>query len=541
MNQKKEDKMYFMRLTCWIGLLFIIGVTSCQDEIINESSRKDDKQTFEEESFGPSIVLGKKLNNPYSLENMQAAYDSLSNKSGSTLKSGRQLQPTHYYVRFLPKDSSDVRQLERDSLDLFCYPLDYEIEEWGDYYHDPTIPKGQMTWQYTKVPIDYKFPNVQYEIIEECYIPEEECDGASLRSQTVINSDLLETLSFEMTGNSNLLEKSELRSKEYPSGDIKVYNDITQSWDPVAGVRIRTTNLLRWSNTYTDANGHYQMSSHYRTKVHYAMIFENSQGFKIGNWSVISPARTHEMGFHSNKGYSVSFGKGSDMWGHCTVNNAAYYMYQNYKRYIPDGMHLWVLQNGERGCAAMLGHGAGTAEKALVLMGATAVVTGVQLREELAPAIAILSPDIIVGTKASSSYDITKTTCHELAHSMHFNNVGKSYWNKYILGIIQCYARTGETYGNNKPSDSDYNGHIGVGETWGFAMGYYMANKKMGENRFTTETYWFKPEETFLLLNEKKVTPLQFLDCMDNQTTSLKVLNEHISTKNSKISKNLYE
>ena len=71
------------------------------------------------------------------------------------------------------------------------------------------------------------------------------------------------------------------------------------------------------------------------------------------------------------------------------------------------------------------------------------------------------------------NYNITETTCHELAHSMHFNNVGKSYWNKYILGIIQCYARTGETYGNNKPSDSDYNGHIGVGETWGYAMGYY--------------------------------------------------------------------
>ena len=49
----------------------------------------------------------------------------------------------------------------------------------------------------------------------------------------------------------------------------------------------------------------------------------------------------------------------------------------------------------------------------------------------------------------------------------------------------------------------------------------------MGENRFTTETYWFKPEETFLLLNEKKITPLQFLDCMDNQAINLDILTEH--------------
>ena len=228
------------------------------------------------------------------------------------------------------------------------------------------------------------------------------------------------------------------------------------------------------------------------------------------------------------------------MWGHCIVNNAAYYMYQNFKRYIPDEMHLWVLQNGERGCAAMLGHGAGTAEKALALIGATTFVTGVQLSEELAPALALLSPDIIVGAKGCSSYDLTETTCHELAHSMHFNKVGKSYWNKYILGILQCSARTGEIYGNNK-NDSDYSGYIGVGETWGFAMGFYMANKKLGENKFTNKIYWFKPEETFMLLHEKKITPLQFFDCMDNQATSLESLKEHLLNKKYNISNNLYQ
>ncbi|MBR5972132.1 MAG: hypothetical protein IK017_05720 [Paludibacteraceae bacterium] len=124
---------------------------------------------------------------------------------------------------------------------------------------------------------------------------------------------------------------------------------------------------------------------------------------------------------------------------------------------------------------------------------------------------------------------------------MHFNNVGKSYWNKYILGIIQCYARTGETYGNNKPSDSDYNGHIGVGETWGYAMGFYMANKKLGKNKFTTEKYWFKPEETKKLFDDKLITPLQFLDCMNSQTIDMDILKEHLFLKNNKISKKLYE
>ena len=125
---------------------------------------------------------------------------------------------------------------------------------------------------------------------------------------------------------------------------------------------------------------------------------------------------------------------------------------------------------------------------------------------------------------------------------MHFNNVGKSYWNKYILGIIQCYARTGETYGNNKPSDSDYNGHIGVGETWGFAMGYYMANKKLGVEYRTpsSEYYWFYPERTYALLTEQKINPINFLNCMNSMTNDLDKLTNQLISKNINISRTFY-
>ena len=88
--------------------------------------------------------------------------------------------------------------------------------------------------------------------------------------------------------------------------------------------------------------------------------------------------------------------------------------------------------------------------------------------------------------------------------------------------------------------DSDFSEYIGVGETWGFAMGYYMANKKLGIDVDPPQK-WFKPTATKRLFDSKKITPLQFLDCMDNQATNLEVLTEHILTKNSKITNNLYE
>ena len=88
--------------------------------------------------------------------------------------------------------------------------------------------------------------------------------------------------------------------------------------------------------------------------------------------------------------------------------------------------------------------------------------------------------------------------------------------------------------------DSDFSEYIGVGETWGYAMGYYMANKKMGK-REDPGNKWFKPYETKKLFDEKKVTPLQFLDCMDNQAINLDILTEHLLNKNTNISKTLYK
>ncbi|MFQ6610653.1 MAG: hypothetical protein ACE5D7_07630 [Fidelibacterota bacterium] len=111
------------------------------------------------------IVLGQKRNNPYSVANMTTAWNNLYDPDYT------ELPATHLYVRFLPQDMEDLKILydleDSLNLDFDDYPLEYEILEDGDHYHDPSIPEDQPTWLYTVVAPDFVFPNIQYEILEQ--------------------------------------------------------------------------------------------------------------------------------------------------------------------------------------------------------------------------------------------------------------------------------------------------------------------------------------------------------------------------------------
>ena len=78
-----------------------------------------------------------------------------------------------YYVRFLPKDDTELALLNHDkSLILFDYPLLYEIKEAGTYYHDKSLAENVITWQYTVVKSDYQFSNITYEILSDLFMPD---------------------------------------------------------------------------------------------------------------------------------------------------------------------------------------------------------------------------------------------------------------------------------------------------------------------------------------------------------------------------------
>ncbi len=303
------------------------------------------------------MKLGKQLENPYSIENMKLAINKL-----YPTRSAVDLEPTHLYVRFLPKDSTELRLLDEEfELELFDFPLDYEILEEGTYYHDTEVPESKITWQYTTVKPDFTFPSsITYEIIEECYIPNDEDNIED--EETRANLYDLESKAFELAGATDKFNNDiETRSlKRYrPTGTIQVYDDKLNKLVGVKGVKIRCHLFVKWSTAFTDENGKYSMDSRFRIGPHYAVVFDNTKGFDLYcNWGSLARAN-YNMGWHSKKGHNRNFYKNSVAWDWCSVNNAGYDYYKLCEREgvykPPSTLKIWVFRHKDNiSCAPML-------------------------------------------------------------------------------------------------------------------------------------------------------------------------------------------
>ena len=176
------------------------------------------------------MVIGEKLKNPYSVQNMHKAYNNL--RTDNKLKSAVNIETTHFYVRFRPKSFQELNILTRDTtLHIYDYPLDVEIKRGGTHYHDPSIPRNQITWQYTVVPVDYTFPNIQHQKLADLFLQEETGKLEELKSGSIDYFDwlTLETEALRITGNLKEDEPNgvELKSTRWrPCGTIKVHDDI---------------------------------------------------------------------------------------------------------------------------------------------------------------------------------------------------------------------------------------------------------------------------------------------------------------------------
>ncbi len=198
---------------------------------------------------------------------------------------------------FLPKTDEEKETLqEKDNLTLFDMPLDYELEEGvAGAYHDPDIPEGEITWQYTVVPVDYKFRGIQYEILANLFLQDEEGEDTddadianskkALRKQ--MNSDLwteLENEALKITGNEDdIIENpsslTARRRKWYPSGRIQ-YEDNTTTPSriiPLQGVQVVVKRWFKWKRAITNANGDFRAGKFRSRKVKCAIKWERHE------------------------------------------------------------------------------------------------------------------------------------------------------------------------------------------------------------------------------------------------------------------------
>ena len=229
------------------------------------------------------MVLGRHLENPYSVENVRKAFCEL-----YPTKSPRMIVATNLYVRFLPSDERELAVLDSIGVDTFDFPLDYEISRDGDFYHDPSLPQDRITWQYAVVPKSFNFPEgIEYEILDDCCFAEVE---SLLRSGSDVDWDEVERRSFELTGNAGLLEpESRASAKATPKGKITIYDNGSGEQVGVEGVKVLVNTLLKYSSAYTDKYGNYQISTRFSSKPHYRLRFHNQTGFSIGLNLILLP------------------------------------------------------------------------------------------------------------------------------------------------------------------------------------------------------------------------------------------------------------
>ncbi len=374
-------------------LVFTGLVYSCQqDDIINTpTDQTEDDFTQIESSFSVEdrdeqpTILGEQKENPFSIENMQIALDSLrqyaaEENSEPYLKSAETIEiyPTDLYIRFLPEDSTEYKNLTSDtSLTLFDIPLDYDIVQLGDYYKDSTVA-GEYTWLYTTVKPDYTFStNIRYEILSELFIIENSEDYTeeiiedstvtlkSTSGRTAITQDVcnvLYAISFTLTGNSDELstvDENEIELKStttncirkcygrrwwkvcwtscdtyyYPDGTIKIETPTGNVG--LKGVKVRMWRWFSYTDAYTSGSGHYYSKARFNkiwvgNNIRYKIIYDCKRGnnqWKF-NKSIAGAAclwrDSYGMGFHSPNGHSMIFYTNSAYWGRGVLNNAIY-------------------------------------------------------------------------------------------------------------------------------------------------------------------------------------------------------------------------
>jgi len=274
----------------------ILGVvSSCQqeDEI---APLKQENQTFLRESDMKNMIrLGKELENPYSVDNMQKAYENLSPSYANGRTSSDGLIPTtHLYIRFKPRSEAELSILHQDTtLILYTYPLHYEIAQMGDFYHDPTVPLNRPTYQYCAVKVNKPLPRqVEHEILARLFIPDENSDsdlndnlGGRLELDEVPVDVLVDealritgNLDEEVTNNSN--GRTEGTSWR-PKGKIQFDDDILGRV-PLTGAKVRAR---RWFTTHqgiTNASGDFSCGGTFKRDANYSIKWDRND-FDIRN------------------------------------------------------------------------------------------------------------------------------------------------------------------------------------------------------------------------------------------------------------------
>ena len=505
------------RLILIIAITFMAGCAK-DETFTDQSLLKSDSSTKTE------FKLGNKLENAYSVENMKKAYDALMEEG--KISKPININTTHLYIKLTPKDSAEMNCILEDTvLELFPYPLDYELIGEGEYVVDDNATPEL----YTVIPADHKLDaKITFEKLEDCFIPDNYDENPELADLEIkallLTNNITEEQLEEENNAKGLLWK-------YPKGYVKVWNTYYENYEAVRRIKVRIHNIVKIANVYTNDNGYYTSNKSFLTNVHYSAVFENNRGFKIwSNLGPLSPA-IHNVSWHSKNGYDIVIGKSSCAWPWATINNAVLdYHYKICPHFGINKPHsrlrIWYLSGLLGGI--MEGEWGGSAP---MLQSISLSPTGFKVflavlgilpsptwpyTATLTYGIMLCLPDVFIAeVDTPNTKLLRKTVFHELSHASHYEQVGPDYWLQYISEICYNYLTdpNGDYYGSTQ---NDHNGVIGVGEMWASYFTYQCTDKYYNYGIGLRQTgKWYAPQILKQIEeNANNITPEKIYDAL---------------------------
>lgn len=506
-------KYIFLLLIC--GLVLSSCETSEKDISRQQISTKrlsridTIPETFPLYQEEDEIVLGRHRQNPYEIHNMLDAYDSLAEYRHNFIVGDQIPEVNTIYYRVLPRDSADLVLLSADSTVIYLdYPLDYDIESWGSYYHDPTI-ESEYTWLYAVVPVSHSLPSIGIlEILAECYIPNEP-DGNDNHYDEIPDWQngfaMLEYMAYRISGNLDMYEpevlavydeilletahrylrnyqpSSEDRNRNlfwdfitgvHPEGVFNVDNTYTENREGIKNAKVFIHNIIKIYCGPLNAQGYYYSTKRFRTHCWYHIRFENHHTLTRiygGAKFLLGPVHRH-VGWHRRYGFSCALDFRDVGWRYATINNAVetYFNYcQLYNIIFPYYMRVWV--------AGLGGDWSGSTP---LFHKRNSPLINSALTLALGPVLIFLDiPDmglfVSQGDTHFKTLKVYELVFHEFSHASHYEKVGSSYWSHYVAHIIFNFG-----YGDH--ASGPFHGYCGIGEMWGNFAGAYFLYKYMG-------------------------------------------------------------
>lgn len=358
-------------------------------------------------------VLGDVIDIPYSVDNLRKAFETLPTETKAGY-SKEDIQPTHYYVKFTPKNEEELDILINiPGLILSEVPLDRKIAIGGISYHDPEVPLSQPTYQYTTLEIPFwksltDTLSVDCEVLIEAYMPEEITQTKSSKTDHYLPDNLYSSLlreAYRITGNEYDFLPETKSSSWTPTGRIRAYDNMVGGYVPIRDVVVRGTHLLKIKETTTDSNGYFTLSS-----------FSNPVSLKVVWEGTCWDVRDGNLGQAVYDGPTLSGGSwylnipssSTESRNISAVFRAARRVYLDYNN------GLSRPSNSRR-------------EKIAYIHDEISGIYGDYNRQNGAG----IWSDIRIAGKSSEGWrlpsELFSTTCHELGHASHYTNSTNNY------------------------------------------------------------------------------------------------------------------